>query len=133
MGHRAARDAVVAAAVTALAYLLFLRHRTDYAGHYLAGFGATLLLLCVLGAVRRDKFKWDALVVTIIAIGLGGITESTIFRVALFDPVDFCNQSLGAVVACACILGTPRETRAIIEFGVVAAIVVVGGFVFAFA
>jgi hypothetical protein len=36
---------------------------------------------------------------TLVCILLGVGTELTIFRIAKFDEIDFCNQSLGAVLA----------------------------------
>jgi hypothetical protein len=41
----------------------------------------------------------DGLLVCIGCIALGAVTEATIFRIAKFDEIDFCSQSLGAVLA----------------------------------
>ena len=46
---------VVAPLVLALAYHEFLGHRSDYLGHYLAGYGGTLLLIvCTLAILPED-------------------------------------------------------------------------------
>ena len=118
---------------TALAYWLFLGHRSDYLGHYLAGLGATLGLLTLFLLFTNKALAWETAAIALIAIGLGFVTEFSIFRLALFDPVDFCNQSLGACVAGACMLGARRDRKLIIATGTLSLILVVGGFVFAFA
>jgi len=91
--------------VVAAAYLLFLRHRTDYPGHLLAGYGATLgaLGLATL-AVPRGLLSSRAaplLVVagTVVSVGVGAALEGSVFRIAQFDLVDFFNQSIGAALA----------------------------------
>ncbi len=95
----------VAVGVPAAAYLLFLRHRTDYPGHLLAGYGGTLgaLGLGLLVAPRSFFLSRAApllvLLATLACIGLGAVCESTIFCIAQFDPVDFNNQSIGAALA----------------------------------
>lgn len=61
-----------------------------------------MLLLTPISALRvphRDRLLM-VLVIAAIAIGIG--TEATIFRLAIFDGVDFLNQSLGAVFAGIC-------------------------------
>ena len=126
------RNVIVAAVVTTGAYFVFLGHRNDLLGHHLAGFGATLLLLCVLAAVRRAQLTWDAVALTIAAIGIGFVTESSIFRFAFFDPVDFTNQSLGACIACACVIETRPNRSVIRRLAVAGSVLLVGGFVFAF-
>jgi hypothetical protein len=91
--------------VAALAYLWFLRHRTDYPGHLLAGYGATLGVLG-LGLVVAPR-SWilsraaPLLVAlgTLVCVGFGAILEATVFCLAQFDPVDFFNQSIGAGLA----------------------------------
>ncbi len=90
--------------VLAAAYYVFLGHRDDYLGHYLAGFGATLgTLALAVSALPTARFARllgpVAASVTMICIALGAICESTLYRIAKFDEVDFCNQSLGAVMA----------------------------------
>jgi hypothetical protein len=83
---------------------LFLGHRHDYTGHFLAGYGATLgLLMFSLRQLTGERYAARSVVaivpVTIVGILLGVGTELTIFRIAKFDEIDFCNQSLGAVLA----------------------------------
>src|SRR5262245_36969508 len=83
---------------------IFLGPRHDYTGHFLAGYGGTLAacMFCLKQLsperlARRGEI--DVLLVSVVCIGLGAVTEATIFRIAKFDEVDFCNQSLGAVLA----------------------------------
>ena len=127
------RNTVLAAGVTGVVYGAFLSYRSDYLGHYLAGIGATLLLLCVLAARTREPLGWDAFGVTLVSIALGFVAESTVFRLGLFDPVDFCNQSLGACVACACMLETRPSKNDRTGLFVFSLLLVTAGFVFAFA
>jgi hypothetical protein len=82
----------------------FLGHRHDYTGHFLAGYGASLGLLMsslwLLPAAKYAAWSTAAIVpLTLVCILLGVGTELTIFRIAKFDEIDFCNQSLGAVLA----------------------------------
>lgn len=77
-----------------------LGHRFDYVGHYAAGFGATLILLA--GAQLAAPARTGSIVImliSLVSIGFGAIAEETVFKLAQFDPVDFVNQSLGAVLA----------------------------------
>ena len=105
-----------------LLYWLFLGHRHDYLGHFAAGYGASLCAMLVwLKSLRREQFdrlaKWSAGPACFICILLGTITEATIFRIARFDEIDFCNQSLGAVLAAVVILAfTSSERPADSEF-----------------
>lgn len=90
--------AFVAIVLLGVAYGVLFPDRTDYVGHYLAGAGATLMLLSVVVALAPGR----PLVVTAgvaVAVLLGVGTEATIFRLAEFDPVDLANQSMGAVLA----------------------------------
>jgi hypothetical protein len=73
---RASAVAVLPALVTALLFYLALGHRRDYLGHFAAGYGATL---CAA------------------AVHLAALPAA--IRLAKFDEIDFCNQSLGAVLA----------------------------------
>jgi hypothetical protein len=67
--------------------------------------------------------------ICIACIALGAITESTIFRLAKFDEIDFCNQSLGAVLAGLAAVAYV-EDRALrtseIDLGLIAGIVFLG-------
>ena len=98
---------VVSIFPTALVSLLFyvlLGHRRDYLGHYAAGYGGTLsaiaIVLAAIPATRFEKLASLAVVpCTILCIGAGTVTEATVFRLAKFDEIDYCNQNLGAVLA----------------------------------
>ncbi|MGD9647202.1 MAG: hypothetical protein AB7U73_15935 [Pirellulales bacterium] len=95
---------IAAPLAIAVAYHEFLAQRSDYLGHYLAGCGGTLLLLvAAVATFTTDRFaRWAPLTIVglaSIAIAIGGVFEATIYRIAKFDEVDFCNQSLGAVIA----------------------------------
>ena len=46
---------------TALAYWLFLGHRSDYLGHYLAGLGATLGLLTLCLLFTKKTLEWETI------------------------------------------------------------------------
>lgn len=87
-------------------FLAALGHRLDYAGHHAAGAGATMLLLAPLSVLQVRRRERLILVMVIAAIVMGIGTEATIFRLAIFDGVDFVNQSMGAVFAGIC---APRE------------------------
>ena len=83
---------------------LFLGHRHDYTGHLLAGYGGTLGAFMVwLRQLNGPAFgRWSVRGNVPLCLGcilLGVATEATIFRIAKFDEIDFCNQSLGAVLA----------------------------------
>ena len=119
--------------VTGLAYGLVFHYRTDYLGHYLAGFGATLLLLSVLLLIPIPWRPWLMVAATSAAIVIGYGTESTIFRLAIFDPVDFFNQSLGAVVATATVLGEEVGIASAAVLAGASLTLVIAGFYFAFA
>lgn len=96
--------AIVPALLIGGLFELFLGHRHDYTGHYAAGYGGTLGALMVwLKGIDRERFLQSGLrsivPVCLACILLGVFTEATAFRIAKFDEVDFCNQSLGAVLA----------------------------------
>jgi hypothetical protein len=113
-------------------YGVLLGYRPDYLGHLLAGYGGTLLLLSLVAARRGRRLGWEVTVITVLAIGLGVATEATVFRLAIFDPVDFVNQSLGACLAAAAVVnaeGSPRLAAGAMALGIVA---IFGGFWFAF-
>jgi hypothetical protein len=119
--------------IVGVAYGLAFPDRTDYLGHFLAGFGATLGLLSLLYTVPLKSRPIAIVIVTLIAVSLGWATEETIFKLAIFDPVDFFNQSLGAVVAAAVVLGDPRGAVTGLWAFSIGFITLVAGFVFAFA
>ncbi|MGN6546811.1 MAG: hypothetical protein ACTHK7_17275, partial [Aureliella sp.] len=81
-----------------------LGHRRDYLGHYAAGYGGTLAFLALmLALIPENRFARLAglsiLPGTLLCIAGGTVTESTVFRLAKFDEVDYCNQNLGALLA----------------------------------
>ena len=118
--------------MTAAAYLILLGHRLDYLGHFLAGFGGTLLLLAfVLMVVRRPR--WIVVLVVGVAIAIGWFTEATVFRLAIFDPVDFCNQSLGACIAGAGSFDRTMSLGSSFVLGLFAVVLISAGFFYAFA
>lgn len=125
----AAAAAVIAAAL--LYYALF-NYRLDYVGHMLAGFGGTLGILSVLLFGRSRRLGWSAVVVTIVAIQLGAVAEASVFRIAIFDPVDFVNQSLGACLACAAVIGRRPSLPFGFGAGALAATALLAGFILAF-
>lgn len=103
-----------ACAVTATGFLILAPGRSDYAGHYLAGFGGSAILGAVIIAFSKHPPGWLAVAAVGLAIACGAILEATVFRIAFFDPVDFVNQSLGACVALAVVVGrAPSQLRAI--------------------
>ena len=124
--------AIAVVVAPATAYVVFLGYRRDYAGHYLSGLGATLLLVCASWAFRPGRGTWTPLLVALTAIVLGATTEATIFREAIFDPVDFANQSLGALAAGGAILDRRLEARDVALLPLVGIVIVGAGFFFAF-
>lgn len=116
-----------------LIFVSLLGYRTDYAGHYLAGFGGTLSLLVFPLATLRPALRWEPLGAALIAILLGAGIEATIFKLAIFDPVDFFNQSLGAVLATISVQGRPASLRAAFGAGVLALVFLSAGAILAFA
>ena len=84
---------------------LLISHRSDYLGHYLAGYGASLV--CIWLAWRIVPRQPIAiLAATVVCVLLGFGAESTVFRIASFDLLDFYSQSLGAVFAGLAVLNT---------------------------
>ena len=128
-----ARRTLAAALISGVAYGVFLRHRPDYLGHYVAGLGATLMLFCLLWTRLRRALGWEAVGVAVTAIAIGFVTEQTIFRIVFFDPIDFCHQSLGACVACACVLDNKWDRSELPWLLGLAGLLVATGFGFAFA
>jgi hypothetical protein len=98
---------VVSVLPTLLVSLLFyvlLGHRRDYLGHYAAGYGGTLCAAAVVfAAIPPRSFHRIAYATvvpcTILCIAAGAVAEATVFRLAKFDQIDFCNQNLGAILA----------------------------------
>lgn len=129
LDHLVVRAASVAIA-TSLVFGLLFSYRTDYLGHYLAGFAGTLAVLSFLVMIGPDDRV--AIVIGFAAIGLGWVTESTVFKLAIFDPVDFLNQSLGALVAVCLVLGESRSARRGAGLLMLSIVGLIAGFYFAF-
>lgn len=96
--------AVIPTVFVSLLYYVLLGHRRDYLGHYAAGYGGTMcaiaIVLAAIPATRFSQFGSFAVVpCTILCIAAGTVTEATIFNLARFDEIDYCNQNLGAVIA----------------------------------
>jgi hypothetical protein len=88
----------------ALLYIMFLGHRGDYVGHYLAGFGGTLVAMMFVlertsQAMYARQLSFIILWVCLGCLVYGTVLELTAFRLAKFDELDWCNQNLGAVFA----------------------------------
>ncbi len=110
-------------AVAAL-YIAFLGYRTDYPGHFLAGFGGTLGTLGVLSKVLPRRLFDGApaawiLAGTLACVAFGGALEGSVFRMQRFDPLDFFNQTLGAAFAgAAALLATSKGPMSPLARGV---------------
>ena len=122
----------LAGILSVAAYAPFFGRRNDYPGHFIAGFGGTLLLLSFVCAIlpRRPE-KW-AVGAMAVAVAIGGLTEATIFRLAIFDPVDFFNQSLGAATVTLAVLGSILTRRSALAMGVLSLGFLAMGFILAF-
>jgi hypothetical protein len=125
---------VVAAGVGGgLIFVALLGYRTDYAGHFLAGFGGTLGLLVFPLATLSPSLRWEPFGAAVIAILLGAGIEATLFNLAIFDPVDFFNQSLGAAFAAISVQGRPASLVSAFGSGLLALLFLSIGAVLAFA
>ena len=96
--------AILPTLFVSLLFYTLLGHRRDYLGHYAAGYGGTLSVLAIVfAAIPASAFErlalFTVLPCTLLCIGAGTVTEATVFRLAKFDEIDFCNQSLGAILA----------------------------------
>lgn len=129
---RVVAGVVAATLVPASALLIGFPHRTDYAGHFLAGAGGTagLLALVVAGFGGRP---WLVVTTTMSAVLLGVATEATVFRIAIFDPVDLGVQSLGAVIVGSGVVGMTRSLAAGAAMAAVGGALLIAGFWLAFA
>jgi hypothetical protein len=123
--------AVAAGAVILVGYLVLLGYRHDYAGHAMAGYAGTLglLALVMLGRRRGDDLRWTVAAVVCLAIVLGAAAEATVFHGAVWDPVDFGNQSAGACLAGCVVAGQPTPGLVpSVALGAVAGAFLVAGF-----
>lgn len=96
-------------------FLICLGYRRDYVGHYAAGYGGTLAALTVMQAALKPIHyaRWApgvALPGTLACMVLGAVAEATVFHLARFDEVDFCNQSIGAALAGMVVWSLGRQT-----------------------
>ncbi|HEY2249927.1 MAG TPA: hypothetical protein VGH74_02660 [Planctomycetaceae bacterium] len=108
---------VVPAGFIGVLYLLLFGYRGDYLGHYAAGFGATLAVLAISVEKLPDNLfvqrcAGRVLLMTAGCIVAGAFAEATVFNIAKFDEVDFCNQSLGAILAGMGFLANLRGAKA---------------------
>jgi hypothetical protein len=95
---------VVPSLAVSLLFYVLLGHRRDYLGHYAAGYGGTLSAIAIfLAAIPAAGFaRLGSLAVVpcaLLCIAAGTVAEATVFRLAKFDGIDYCNQNLGAVIA----------------------------------
>lgn len=122
--------AVATVALLAVLVVLGFPDRSDYAGHLLAGAGATAVLQAVGTFEDPDPRPYKVLTIALFAIALGIGTEATVFREAAFDPVDLSLQSSGAVLVSIPFLtgGSDRKGTAMFLAGLV---LLAGGFGFA--
>lgn len=126
--------AILPAIAVGVVFEVFLGHRHDYAGHYLAGYGASLAAMMVVFRMMPVPLFvrygcHSVSVMTVVCILLGVITEATIFKLAKFDEIDFCNQSVGAVLAglvALAFVGSEKPTLASLDYTLVIGIVFLG-------
>jgi hypothetical protein len=126
--------AILPAAAAGAVYEIFLGHRHDYAGHFLAGYGGTLGAMMVwLRTTPEGRYAARStasiLPLCIACIALGAVFEATIFRLAKFDEIDLCNQSLGAVfaaVAALVLTGDHKPQVKLMDFGLIVGIAFLG-------
>jgi hypothetical protein len=84
--------------VGGLSFLWLASERPDWAGHFLAGYGATLLVCWIVARARGGRPR-AVFLTSLVSIGLGAGLEASVFRLAFFDFLDFWSQSLGASLA----------------------------------
>ncbi len=122
------------ATVTVLAALIVIGFpdRSDYAGHFLAGAGATATMVAIVTSfviVQRPGLVVGLCLAAVLA-GVG--TEATIFREAAFDWIDFSLQSSGAVLVSIPFLAGGGGPKGDLTF-VAGIVMLVAGFSYAFA
>jgi hypothetical protein len=122
----------VAVVVAAVAFGIGFPSRTDYLGHFLAGAGGTLGLLALSVALSPAGSWWRVAAVVVAILG-GVFTEATVFKIAIFDPVDLANQSLGAALVGVALLEARRSWLLGAAAAVLGVLLLAAGFHYAFA
>ena len=89
---------LLAPAASTAAFRWLLPARSDYAGHFLAGWGGTLGLAWVAARIFRGR-PGGVLAAVAAAVLLGAGLEGTVFALSGFDLLDFGSQSAGAALA----------------------------------
>jgi hypothetical protein len=85
-------------------------------GHFSAGAGATMaFIVTVLAFVQRPSSSLVALLL-VVCVCLGAVTEATIFRLAVFDRIDFALQSAGAALAAMLLMSEGSPSRNALAF-----------------
>ncbi len=122
-----ATAALLAAALGVLCYHVG-SDRLDFAAHYVAGLGGTMLLLSIL-AIRPTTVPrgWAVLALTTLACGLGIGCETLFFVDGGFDLVDVSNQSLGAVTAALIFIIWPVRGAGPTTLWILLAVLLLGG------
>lgn len=125
---------IIPAFAIGVIYEIFLGHRHDYTGHYAAGYGGTLGAIMVMFRVQSgEQFirfgTWSVVLMCLACIVLGAVAEATAFRIAKFDEIDFCNQSIGAVlagVAAFAYVGQTKPPDRLLDTGLITGIAFLG-------
>ena len=125
---------VVPVLIIGAGYELFLGPRHDYTGHFVAGYAGSLGAMAVwLKTLSADRFRSYGVfglgAGCIVCILIGAFLEATAFRIAKFDEIDFCNQSLGAVLATMVLLrftGDAKPADAVFDQMVLIAVILLG-------
>lgn len=120
--------ALLAAVIAVLCYQAG-SDRLDFAAHYVAGLGGTMLLLSLLSIkpTARPR-KWSVLILTTLSCGIGAGGEALFFIDGGFDLVDVSNQSLGALTAGLIFASWPvRGGRAMLGWILLALLLLGGG------
>lgn len=119
--------ALLAAGIGVLCYHLG-SDRLDFAAHYVAGLGGTMLLLSLVTLLPPVLPRaWAALAVTALSCGIGAGGEALIFVEGGFDLVDVSNQSLGAVTAGLIFVSWPVDGAVALAVWVLLALAFLGG------
>lgn len=121
---------IIGVAVMAALMFAAFPYRADYTGHFLAGAGATLLLLALVAASVEKPQPWLVVGVCLGAVGAGAAAEATVFRLAAYDWVDFSVQSMGAVLVTAPFLEAGARRQPSSAMGLAAFAMLVGAGIF---